>query len=643
MNSSKIKRPVKSYRAYFTTLFLAFGAIIALLTSVVNYNLEVKNVNTELNNRAEIEFLSKRKELADYTKSLEDYVVSLRNSRLLQEYVRDPSPERYEDVSSLFYAVARTNHAFMQVRFIDKFGKENIRIDWHSGEQEPLLIERHQLQDKSHRYYYLEASQTRPNTFWYSKLDLNIESNKIEVPYKPVLRIASPVYVDQEYAGVVIINAHAKGLLNRFRQSTFFSISIIDGDGDFLVHHDDSLSWSKYLQTGYSIEHDQPELADRIMLNATNTKVTRIGDVYVASVKDVLSQDQAAIMFHPEENALATLLSQHRNATVVIIGMIFLLSIPVAFFLSKIPASLNQKVAEQTRVLEEYVSLIDENIMTSTADEEGNIVDVSSAYANTCGYNKSELIGKSFSLLRDENVPIETYDGVWEVLNKGKIWKGELQHKSKLGQTYWTSLTITPNRSDDGELTTFTAIHQNITDRKNVEQLAITDELTGLYNRRYFNTIISRELQRAQRSGKTLTFAMMDLDHFKQYNDHYGHQKGDVVLTTIGNTLKKVLNRGSDYSFRLGGEEFGVIFTDLLPAEGIVFADKISLSIENLGIEHQWSEVASVVTISMGLLSVTPGPGITVDEIYKEADEALYKAKEIGRNQIVPRILDAKV
>lgn len=643
MSSSREQRFVKSYRVYFTTLFLAFGAIIAILTSVVNYNLEVKNVNTELDSKADIEFLAKRKELVDYTRSLEDYVVSLRNSQLLHDYIRNQSSERYEEVSSLFFTVARTNHAFMQVRFLDKTGNEDIRVDWHSGEQEPLLVEKDQLQDKSHRYYYLEASQAPPNSFWYSKLDLNVENNKIEVPHKPVLRIASPVYVDQEYAGVVIINAHAKGVLNRVRQSSLFSITIIDDDGDFLVHHDDSLSWSKYLQTGYTLEHDQPELADRIMLNATSKTVTRVGDVYVASVKDILGQDRAAMMFHTEEKALAKLLNQHRNATVVIIVMIFILSIPVAFFLSKIPASLNQKVAEQTRVLEEYVFLIDENIMTSTADGEGNIVDVSSAYANTCGYNKSELIGKSFSLLRDENVSIETYDSVWDVLNKGKIWKGELQHKTKLGETYWTSGTITPNRDDDGELTTFTAIHQNITDRKNMEELAITDELTGLYNRRYFNTIIARELQRAQRSSKTLTFAMMDVDHFKQYNDHYGHQKGDVVLEAIGETLKKVLNRGSDYSFRLGGEEFGVIFTDLLPAEGLVFADKIRASIENLNIEHQWSDVASVVTISIGLLSVTPGPGITVDEIYKEADEALYKAKATGRNQIVPHLLDAKV
>ena len=136
---------------------------------------------------------------------------------------------------------------------------------------------------------------------------------------------------------------------------------------------------------------------------------------------------------------------------------------------------------------------------------------------------------------------------------------------------------------------------------------------------------------------------MLDVDHFKQYNDHYGHQKGDVLLATIGQTLQKILARASDSCFRLGGEEFGVIFIDMAPEEGYAFAEKILAAIEGLSIEHQWSKVAPVITVSMGLLSVTPGPGITVDEIYKMANEALYSAKEKGRNQVVSSILSARV
>ena len=639
----KKRAAIKSYRLYFTLLFLTFGAIIAILTSVINYNLNARNIETELNEAAEKELMEKRRELADYTGSLENYVSTLRNSSLLHDYIRQPSSEIYTHITSLFFAIATTNPTLMQIRYLDEFGKEHIRINRKSDELEPEIVEQNNLQDKSHRYYYLEASKAKPNDFWHSKIDLNVENEQIEVPYKPVLRAASPVYVDQKYKGIVIINANAKDFLNKFRQSALFSVSLIDKDGEFIVHHDDQNSWSRYLQIDYNIFQDQPENANEILQHVADETLTKIGDVYVASLKYILNMDQAALMIYPESEALRALRSKHQQVTLFIVFAICLLSIPLALLLSKIPADLNKKITKQNQVLTEYVSLIDENIITSIGNRDDTIVEVSSAFAKTCGYSKEELIGKPFSMLRHESTPKEKYEDVLKVINSGQIWKGELRHQGKGGYDYWTKSTICPIVNESDESTIFTAIHQDITDRKNLEKISITDELTGLYNRRHFNAIIDRELNRSQRSGRTLSFAMMDVDHFKQYNDHYGHQKGDIALRTIGQTLEQMLERGSDYCFRLGGEEFGAIFIDLTPTQGLEFAEKIRTTIENLGVDHQWSDVAPVITISMGLLSVTPGPGVTVDEIYKMADEALYSAKAEGRNRVVFRLLSAKV
>ncbi len=94
-----------------------------------------------------------------------------------------------------------------------------------------------------------------------------------------------------------------------------------------------------------------------------------------------------------------------------------------------------------------------------------------------------------------------------------------------------------------------------------IEKKAITDELTTLYNRRYFNQIFPKEIKRAIRDQQTISFIMVDVDHFKQYNDHYGHQKRDSVLATISKLLKLNCKRGSDIALRLVGEEFGVIFS----------------------------------------------------------------------------------
>jgi len=169
-----------------------------------------------------------------------------------------------------------------------------------------------------------------------------------------------------------------------------------------------------------------------------------------------------------------------------------------------------------------------------------------------------------------------------------------------------------------------------------VERLSITDELTQLYNRRHFNNLFPKEIQRAARSGIPLSFFMLDVDHFKQYNDNYGHQKGDEVLKTIGKILNHECSRASDFPLRLGGEEFGIIFSGLNSEEALIFANKVKLAIEASKMEHLFSSVAKHVTASFGLItSTTTQLTLDMDAFYKQADNALYQAKEQGRNCII--------
>jgi diguanylate cyclase (GGDEF)-like protein len=168
-----------------------------------------------------------------------------------------------------------------------------------------------------------------------------------------------------------------------------------------------------------------------------------------------------------------------------------------------------------------------------------------------------------------------------------------------------------------------------------IEILSITDELTQLYNRRYFNTIFPKEIHRAARENIEISFLIFDVDYFKQYNDNYGHQNGDKVLRTIGKTLTAQCHRGSDIALRLGGEEFGVIFSGLNSTEAFVFADKIRQAIVDIQIEHRFNCVADYITASFGVVTVRAHPDLLMDELYKKADDALYQAKDSGRNKIV--------
>lgn len=623
-----------SYRFYFIFLFLGFGVLIALLTSLINYNLDVRSIQIEVADKADQELMRKHQELTSFVTLLERTVFSMRDSTALREYVRQPNETRREDVNQLFYAISNTNPSLMQVRYLDNTGMERVRVDWVAGKQAPDIISEANLQDKSHRYYFLESAQVPVNSYWYSRLDLNVERKKIEIPHNPVIRIASPVYVDQQFSGVVLVNVHAKEFLENFKESTIFNIALVDHDGQYLTHYLDDFSWSRYLQTGHTLHDDFPNGVTKILHGTPGTGMAFVDSVYAASLGDLLTKDQAHVLFFPKEQAVHGMKAERRKAMLIVILIILLISIPLSIVISRLPTKLNEKISSQNKKLQEYVTLIDQNIVTATTGVTGMITAISSAFSRLSGYSKNELIGQKPAVLDHPDAESVEKDVVLQKIQAEQVWKGEFYNSTKAGDAYWLEATVLPKLDNAKELSGYTAIYQDITDKKRIEQLSITDALTGLYNRRFFDETIKNEMGRAMRDDKQLAFAMLDIDYFKQYNDHYGHHKGDEVLSALGQLLQQTLSRSSDFCFRLGGEEFGLLFSGLSPEEALDFTENVRARIAGLAIEHQWGCEEKIVTASFGLLSITPAPGITVDTVYQRADKALYRAKSDGRNRV---------
>ena len=169
---------------------------------------------------------------------------------------------------------------------------------------------------------------------------------------------------------------------------------------------------------------------------------------------------------------------------------------------------------------------------------------------------------------------------------------------------------------------------------RTLHELSVKDALTQLHNRRYLHQVFDKEFQTAQRHEYYFAFFILDIDYFKQYNDTYGHQKGDDVLVALADALRLYMRRSEDIVFRLGGEEFcGISVSD--DASKIEAQLKVLVhAIESLQIEHKTSDVARVLTVSMGVKIIKNYDEYSFDRLYKEADEALYKAKSEGRNQI---------
>ena len=168
-----------------------------------------------------------------------------------------------------------------------------------------------------------------------------------------------------------------------------------------------------------------------------------------------------------------------------------------------------------------------------------------------------------------------------------------------------------------------------------LEQASYTDSLTGIFNRRYFNLVYEREFKRALRSNKSVTFMMIDIDFFKQYNDSYGHLQGDVALQSVARTLKTSLLRPGDFVFRLGGEEFGVILTETDCSNTRAMAEKLRFNIESLGMEHKGNKRSGLLTISIGSICIVPTESMSNESLLHSADTNLYAAKERGRNTVV--------
>ncbi len=165
-----------------------------------------------------------------------------------------------------------------------------------------------------------------------------------------------------------------------------------------------------------------------------------------------------------------------------------------------------------------------------------------------------------------------------------------------------------------------------------LKMISLTDALTGINNRRFFDAFIDREWMRAIRNKSFISVVLIDIDYFKLYNDNYGHLEGDETLKKVAKKLKSMVYRPGDQVARYGGEEFALVLTDTEEAKHV--ANRCRKSIMDIQIPHECSGVADVVTISVGFCSVIPGKGNVPSLVIDAADKALYKAKEDGRNRV---------
>jgi diguanylate cyclase (GGDEF)-like protein/PAS domain S-box-containing protein len=288
-------------------------------------------------------------------------------------------------------------------------------------------------------------------------------------------------------------------------------------------------------------------------------------------------------------------------------------------------------------------------------DLDGMIEYVNPRFTQVTGYTFREAVGQNPRILKTDETPLGTHSDLWRTLSAGKEWRGEFVNRRKDGSIYYEAATISPIIDPDGVTTHYLAVKEDITERKRAEdalrvaneqlqlrvaeverlqaelrEQALHDPLTGLHNRRYLNETLDRELLRAERDGECLSLIVADIDHFKQLNDTYGHQAGDIFLVEIARLMKRHA-RSSDVICRYGGEEFLLVLPGASAATAEQRAEAIRRTCAEIRIPY--AGVDLMATMSLGVATY-PDHGRAADEIIMKADKALYSSKRDGRDRV---------
>ncbi len=290
-------------------------------------------------------------------------------------------------------------------------------------------------------------------------------------------------------------------------------------------------------------------------------------------------------------------------------------------------------LAERERRLSAFVSALPN--ISFILDEQGRYLEVIANETSFLAARPDELVGRLTEDVLPPKEAAKILDAIGQTIQTGKIQVIEYKLPVLSGSERWFEGRIALMEKGDPGKGKVVLMASDITERvqlyQEVQRLANQDGLTGCFNRRHFMELAAQEIQRAMRYKRPLSFLMMDIDHFKDFNDQYGHQIGDQLLCNLVILCQKQL-RNVDILGRYGGEEFVVLMPETAGGGAMLASERLREKIEKMKINTPGGSLS--ITVSMGLASLDRGfdETNTLDTLIKSADKALYAAKDAGRN-----------
>jgi diguanylate cyclase (GGDEF)-like protein/PAS domain S-box-containing protein len=646
----------------FALLYLPIVIVLSIimLTSIrFEKQIELNRLEDAERNRIEI---AKAGIMQDFEGVDSDLRV-LASLPLLRNYLDTGSPAQLDELARYFQLLSKEKRQYNVVRYLDAGGQEVVRINFNNSK--PSIVPQLELRNEFKRYYFNDTFRLNRGEVYVSPLDLGLENSHPVTSLIPTIRFGTPVFDNAGHKkGVILFDYSGSNLLQSFHkvmQGQEHAGMLINREGYWLGSVNPADQWGGLKTQSKSdgtFAHDFADEWSTISKGEEGALLTDKGLFVYSTVHPLLlgqvtSSDSDSefagtsqlefksdeyywkiVSFTPSTVLLGDFFyNQTSNRVMLVIGYLFFAL--ASFVVARTTLGRNQAETEIRIAATAFES--NEGILVT--DTNNTILRVNKAFTHITGYSSEEVVGKTPKILSSGRHDEAFFASMWESINNSGSWDGEIWNRRKNGEIYPEQITITAVKNEGGYLSNYIATFSDISLTKAAEEeikhLAFYDHLTRLPNRRLLLDRLQQAIASSARSRRQSALLFVDLDNFKILNDTLGHDIGDLLLQEVAHHLVSCV-RQDDSVGRLGGDEFVVILENLSEhrheaADQTEAVGNKILSSLNQGYQlsrHNYHNSSSIGA------TIFNGHERSIDQLFKQADIALFQAKKAGRNTL---------
>ncbi|MGD6729902.1 MAG: bifunctional diguanylate cyclase/phosphodiesterase [Pleomorphochaeta sp.] len=616
----------------FTILYIIFFSYLFSIKKTNSINLLIKDTE---------QVATKIDILVDYfQREITEDLMVIKESNEFNYYLNNTNNHSKENLAQLFFRLAKSKPNFTQIRFIDKDGYEQVRVNNNNGNIE--IVTEDKLQYKGDRYYVINSTELKDGEFYFSPLDLNIENGEVEIPYKPLFRISTPIYKNNQYFGSIIINHLASNILDIIdenvtrKETPFIDDYLVNEDGYYLYNEDETKLFSYMFDDhNYNIKDLIPNFDAEKDLNKPFVE-----DNILYTISNISSENnENALSFYLIQTFDINNLDFMKNIVIFnlnIVEFIMLIFIDLLAFCFVVFLVYRNKDKEQIALTSLIANNTNDGIVIT--DKKTNIIFVNKAYEKITGYEKSEIIGKKTSYFKSGLHQNSFYKKMWNSLNNNKVWFGELWDKKKNGLLYPKQLKIYAfeNKYTDS-VQKYVGIFSDLTKEKesetNLRKIKNYNFETNLPNQNLLFKLIKTQINKPEtKMFGIFCFSIVNFDSVTLNKD-----KNDInkILTQFIKDIQKLIDK-KDFLAQISRDTFvvGILSYDT--------KDEINNFITNffhkINEKSFYQNYVDVFFNIKGGASIYPEDGQNADDLLNSSKMALESAKDQNKSLVFSSI-----